>query len=933
MGFFRKLFSRPLSAIWDVVVFAGKVVVLMAVAKYSKGDLRAIIAAGYLLFGDHGGDAEGRTSEAFMINSRSTIAPIPMVYGERRVGGAVVFNKSFSSGGGNSSMVVIVALCEGEIESIGDVYFNGVISTHEQFKNSFEIKKHLGSPGQTADSSVIGWFPGVWTTDHRLDSTAYVVVRLIQPADAPVWSGIPLISCDVKGKKVYDPRSGLTVWSDNPILIARDFLLNTVYGVGVDPSQVDEAEVILSANHCDEMIADTSPEGSHKRYTCNTQILPSDNLIPNMLILLQGANASLIYSGGLYKIHSERVTAPRDFDITDDEIVGQIVVGMAEKANIFNRVNAEFFNPKKEWKEDIYVAEDAALRASEDDGVLMRLDIRMHVSTNPYETERLAKILLKQSRHSTRMKVTVGHIGLDLVPTDVVRVSYPTLGWVDGAEKLFRVTRVQIRQDFLVDLELMEYDDSIYDSVTDYVADTTEPSEDLDFTSVEAPTGLVLKSGNDAFLCLGDGTLLPRIKVEWTGSVDPFLREYDVQWRKVGEPWSSFQVDGDIAEAYLLPVLVDEAYDVRVRARNRRDYFSPWLEEFAYVIEDSLFLPPQPTNFLVAVSKDGELVFSWQPGVNGECSQLFAGFRLFMAYGYAYGLREMREVRAGFVYSQMTAKGYAKGTYTFAVVAEDKRGVQSLPTFLVAYVPSATSRYLLGHFHRVNNDWDALSDTWDGLPDTWDSITPTVYEGNPYVDDVIVVAAEDRWFYPMIYGTLIASHSWDDLEDSWDVLADSWDTLPKSSVLFEMQTGTDADGDVVGAWSPLQEVGARYIRFRATVTGVNAHLSELHIHLDEATTELRFPDINTATEPESSMFHRIEEGHFLIGSNSDTLQIVEARIDALQSGEAGVNWGLLSKAKTLSGNPAAEFKVWDKSHNLLNEVVDVTLIVVNRRIV
>ena len=82
-----------------------------------------------------------------------------------------------------------------------------------------------GTENNTAIPALIS--AGVnWTQDHKLQGTAYVYIRLEFEADA-FPNGVPDISCIIKGKKVYDPRSSATAWSDNPALCIRDYLTSS----------------------------------------------------------------------------------------------------------------------------------------------------------------------------------------------------------------------------------------------------------------------------------------------------------------------------------------------------------------------------------------------------------------------------------------------------------------------------------------------------------------------------------------------------------------------------------------------------------------------------------------------------------------------------------------------------------------------------------
>ena len=55
-----------------------------------------------------------------LVNKESNIEPIPVVYGERRVGGVRVYVKT-AGGKKNEYLYIALALCEGEIESISGI--------------------------------------------------------------------------------------------------------------------------------------------------------------------------------------------------------------------------------------------------------------------------------------------------------------------------------------------------------------------------------------------------------------------------------------------------------------------------------------------------------------------------------------------------------------------------------------------------------------------------------------------------------------------------------------------------------------------------------------------------------------------------------------------------------------------------------------------
>lgn len=93
----------------------------------------------------------------------------------------------------------------------------------------------------------------LWGADHRLAGIAYAYIRYGFDQDKyPTGATAPTLV--VRGKKVFDPRTSQTLWSNNPALIARDFLLDAKFGFGASAASIDDSEIIAAANVCDEQV-------------------------------------------------------------------------------------------------------------------------------------------------------------------------------------------------------------------------------------------------------------------------------------------------------------------------------------------------------------------------------------------------------------------------------------------------------------------------------------------------------------------------------------------------------------------------------------------------------------------------------------------------------------------------------------------------------
>jgi hypothetical protein len=188
-------------------------------------------------------------AQGILINSQSNVDPIPVIYGRRRVGGTRVFIEV--SGSSNEYLHLVLVLSEGPVTAIDNVYLDDVLSTDAT------VTKHLGTPGEAADAALTADVPK-WTSACKLSNCAYLYVKL--KYDRNAFSGLPTITADVRGRTLYDPRDGQTRYSNNPALVLRDYLINTIYGRGIASSAIDDTSIAAAANACDVRI--TAPSFS-----------------------------------------------------------------------------------------------------------------------------------------------------------------------------------------------------------------------------------------------------------------------------------------------------------------------------------------------------------------------------------------------------------------------------------------------------------------------------------------------------------------------------------------------------------------------------------------------------------------------------------------------------------------------------------------------
>ena len=160
-------------------------------------------------FGDSDFD---QFEKGILVNKQSNDASIPVVYGERLIGGTRVFLST--SGTDNRYLYIALVMCEGEINSIEEirvddkvVTFDGALTDNTQrdvassdanfFKadpnddsssaeSLIKIEPHLGSDSQSA-SSLLSTLTG-WTSNHKLSGIAYLALRFTWNQDCLLYT-------------------------------------------------------------------------------------------------------------------------------------------------------------------------------------------------------------------------------------------------------------------------------------------------------------------------------------------------------------------------------------------------------------------------------------------------------------------------------------------------------------------------------------------------------------------------------------------------------------------------------------------------------------------------------------------------------------------------------------------------------------------------
>jgi hypothetical protein len=167
-----------------------------------------------------------------------------------------VLNAYYTTGVGVDTIYIAVTptLSVGNTRITNPDVVNGItvdytIAHDSTRKAGVRVSKHLGAAAQTVDTYLNGEVPTQWTSDHRLRGLAYVVMTL-DLEEPRFQGGPPQMTFDVSGKPIYDPRTATTAWSNNPALVARDWLI-AKWGYEVDSADIEDTACNAAANACE----------------------------------------------------------------------------------------------------------------------------------------------------------------------------------------------------------------------------------------------------------------------------------------------------------------------------------------------------------------------------------------------------------------------------------------------------------------------------------------------------------------------------------------------------------------------------------------------------------------------------------------------------------------------------------------------------------
>lgn len=403
--------------------------------------------------------------------------PWPYVLGIAKVPGAV--NRWHSSGSNNEWAFESRVLSVGPIDSIQSVYFNddqltyGAVSgsngrevTSAPYNGQIAyISYGTGDSAEAVDAMALSW--GGVDANYVHQPFAYLCYRL--KADNAFAGQIPNITAVVKGVKVYDPRdtsqsptdSTTWAWSDNPVLLAAWYVMQP-FSFNETQDRIDWESVKVEANICDETVNTVS--GTEKRYRAGLWIDEKTDRLTVLMKLTEAMAGDFVQpkTTGKWKFFAGAYSAPV-YNITEDDIINiETYSPHLPMTSRFTKVRGSFVNPDSDYQPEDYPTVASASALAEESNLELEKELNLDAVQSHTQAQRVASIMLNQSRLQRTLVMNINRIGFLLTVGDRVTV---TDSYYNLSSVVFRILSSQISGDKVM-LVLKEDASSVYTAPT-----------------------------------------------------------------------------------------------------------------------------------------------------------------------------------------------------------------------------------------------------------------------------------------------------------------------------------------------------------------------------------------------------------------------------------------------------------------------------------
>ena len=793
-------------------------------------------------------------NRGYQVTARGTALAHQVIYGKTQTGGAEVYisTSDWVNPIGtipNRYLHKVIAFAGHEIEEFEEIYINDeLFDSNSRYYGKIYIAERLGTSDQAAvTSSEVNniTLPTEWDATRKLSGIAYLYIAMEYDADL-FPNGVPEIKAVIKGKKVYDPRTSTTAWSDNPALCIRDYLTSS-YGLAEESANVDDDYVSTAANVCEYFNYPTLT--GDPRFSLNgafvTSITPADILND----LLTSMGGMIWYAQGKWRMKPAYYTSPV-LDINEDDFRSAVNVSTRHsRRDNFNIVKGTWKGPDSFYQVTDYpqVPDAAATNpfVVADNGQESVVDLNLAFTNNVIQARRIARILLERNRQQLTIEASFGLRTFQVQVGDIVRVTNTRFGWTNKEFEVVKWTfGLQEGNDLQTQMTLREISESVFDDVDDgvvYEADNTTLLSPFDVPPVAIALTQEYRVINEH---------VTNVLVVNVTSTSPTRVDYvEVEFKKSTESTYSVLGTGDLGRFEIIDIETPLAgatdtivYDVRARAINALGVKGTFTDAQKTVEADTTG-PSAPATFEKQLS-GGTLFFSWTASTDFDLSY----YRLWHSSSTTATFTDgSPQVIINKVARPATSVAYPAISGTFFIEPYDKSGnegtvtsVVVLPSELPELGTSQTDTENPSFAGSKTNVAVATGPDPDELRLSSFATAPSTgtYEFTGYLDTgstrTVRVSTNltSTRHHANASGGLV---NWDEIPNNWDTWPNNWDDWSDedqpygdfSTTIYVAATNDDPAGSPTwGSWViAAGELTGRAFKFKAELDSTSNNVS------------------------------------------------------------------------------------------------------------
>ena len=472
------------------------------------------------------------------------------------------------------------------------------------------VRTWLGSPGQPADSRLVGLLPGVWSSAHTATSVAYTICEFDFDETA-FAGGIPTVTALVRGAKCYDPRTGLIQFTENPALMMRHVIMHPRFGKRTSMSAAEDARISAAANACDIGI---SYSGSDFVQTFRAAtVIPYGQAARDALDdLSQAMGGQWAYAAGEFFVRAGVYQAPvkalTDADLAvvqtaNDGAVSQSPISISTHRARNDKVNTVL---PRIWDQAAGYVQTAikqyrAAPLVAVDGAELALEVTMPAVFYAGQAYHIAGIMLRDGRDPLTVTLPFKLTAYPLELFDTVTLTLARYGW---SAKEFSIVGRRLVPGGYVELTMKETSAAIFVYGADFVPNGYADNSGLPRPwDISPPTITGITSGESGLIVQSDGTVLNGVRVTWSPIPDASITGggyVEIQYMRVSDGvWRSQTAPG--ADTQIVMTDIDDGAAVVVRARSKNSIaVSDWSLQVGHIVTGKSDPPPDIQNLSVS---------------------------------------------------------------------------------------------------------------------------------------------------------------------------------------------------------------------------------------------------------------------------------------------------------------------------------------------